>query len=74
MGAHVVKEPAMILSIPDMSCGHCKAAVEAAILKLDPRADVQVDLPARRATVATTQPLEAVVHALDAVGFPASAG
>lgn len=63
----------MILSIPDMSCGHCKASVEAAILKLDPRADVQVDLAARRATVTTDQPQAAILHALDSMGFPATA-
>lgn len=58
-------------SIPDMSCGHCKAAVEAAILKLDPAASVVVDLKARRAEVTSTEPVEALINALGAVGFPA---
>ncbi len=58
-------------SIPDMSCGHCKAAVESAIRKLDPSADVQVDLAARRAEVTSAQPLPAMIAALAAVGFPA---
>jgi len=60
-------------SIPDMSCGHCKAAVEAAVLKLDPQASVVVDLKTRRADVTSTEPVEALINALNAVGFPAQA-
>ena len=62
-----------IFSIPDMSCGHCKTSVETAILKLDPRATVTVDLPNRRADVTSSQPDDAVLKSLDAVGFPAQA-
>lgn len=58
-------------SIPDMSCGHCKTAVEAAVRKLDPAAKVEVDLATRRAEIETTHPPAAVIAALDAVGFPA---
>lgn len=60
-------------SIPDMSCGHCKASVETAILKLDPGAKVSVDLPNRQADVTSSQPDDAVLKALNAVGFPAQA-
>jgi copper chaperone len=59
------------LSIPDMSCGHCKAAVETAIHGLDATAQVVVDLPGRRANVTSTQPDAALIAALAAVGFPA---
>lgn len=58
-------------SIPDMNCGHCKATIEAAILKLDPAAQVQFDLPNRRVDVASSQPDAALITALNAVGFPA---
>ncbi len=58
-------------SIPDMNCGHCKAAVETAIHKLDPHALVQVDLTARRAAITSEKPDSAVIAALAAVGFPA---
>jgi copper chaperone len=60
------------LSIPDMSCGHCKAAVEGAILKLDPSASVTVDLTHRTAQVTTAEPSRALINALAAVGFPAT--
>ncbi len=57
------------LSVPDMSCGHCKASVEAA---LSPLADkVDVDLSARRVTAEGAAP-EALIQALQAIGFPAS--
>lgn len=59
-------------SIPDMNCGHCKAAVEAAILKIDPAASVVVDLEKRTAEIATSEPARAVINALVAVGFPAT--
>jgi copper chaperone len=57
------------LSVPDMSCGHCKASVEAALAPL--AAKVQVDLPARRVTAEGAAP-EALIRALEAIGFPAS--
>ncbi len=57
------------LSVPDMSCGHCKASVEAALAPLTAR--VTVDLPARTVS-AEGAPAETLVRALAAIGFPAS--
>ena len=57
------------LSVPDMSCGHCKASVEAALSPI--ATGVTVDLPARKVT-ATGAPPEALIKALAAVGFPAT--
>ena len=57
------------LSVPDMTCGHCKASVEAALSPLA-RA-VEVDLPARRVR-AEGAPPEALVQALAQIGFPAT--
>lgn len=62
------------LSVPDMSCGHCKAGVERAVASVDPAARVAVDLPARRVMVDTAAPAAALVAALDKAGFPATAG
>lgn len=59
------------LSVPDMSCGHCKASVEAALAGLPGIATVAVDLPARKVEVQGTTPAEALIRALDEVGFPA---
>ncbi len=57
------------LSVPDMSCGHCKASVEAALSPLATK--VQVDLGTRRVTAEGAAP-EALVKALDSIGFPAT--
>jgi len=59
-------------SIPDMSCGHCKASVEAALATVPGSGPVEVDLPARRARVADAAAPAAVLAALDAAGFPAT--
>lgn len=64
----------MNLSIPDMTCGHCRASVTQALTTLDPGAKVAVDLTARTARVETTAPPETVIAALAAIGFEATAG
>lgn len=61
------------LSIPDMSCGHCKASVEQALGALPGVGEVTVDLTARSAVVTGSAALENLLQALDAVGFPAKA-
>lgn len=63
----------MQFSVPDMSCGHCKAAVERALARLSPGVTVAVDLPARRVTVEGPVAPAAVIAALSAAGFPAIA-
>lgn len=52
----------MIYSVPDMSCGHCKASIETAIAGAGGRA--QVDLPQKRVTVdgLTPEQAEAVLR------------
>ena len=61
-------------SIPDMSCGHCKAAVERAIASVDPSARVEVDLAARSARVASDATAETFLKALAEAGYPATPG
>lgn len=62
----------MDLSIPDMSCNHCRAAVTRAVQELDPAARVEVDLETRRAKVTTSASATAVIAVLETVGFPAT--
>ncbi len=57
------------LSIPDMSCGHCKASVEAALAPM--AVAITVDLPARQVDVQGAPDITAVLAALDEIGFPA---
>ena len=57
-----------LYSVPDMSCGHCKSSVEAALKAIGAKAEV--DLPNRVVEVSGAAP-ETVIAALDAVGFAA---
>lgn len=59
------------LSLPDMSCGHCRATVERTIHGVDPAARVEIDLAARQARIETTS-LQQVLAALADEGYPAS--
>ena len=63
----------MKLHIPDMSCGHCAGVITKALKALDPQAAIEFDMPARAAQVNTSQSAEAVLQALDAAGYPATA-
>ena len=60
--------------IPDMSCGHCVAAITRAVQALDPEARVQADLPARRVRVDSARPAEALRQALEDAGYPPGPG
>lgn len=59
-------------SVPDISCGHCKAAVEKALQALDADAEVNVDLAAKHVEVASAKADAEVIAALESAGFPAS--
>ncbi len=63
--------PMTNLSIPDMSCGHCKVAVEAALAAVPGVRDISVDLAERRASVGGEAPAPALLAALEAAGYPA---
>lgn len=58
-----------ILSVPDMTCGHCKAAVEGALAPL--AQSVTVDLAARRVIVMGADSAERLIATLVGIGFPA---
>lgn len=59
----------MEFSVPDMSCGHCTAAIEKALIKADPAAKVRCDLSARRVRVQSTLSAEAVKSVLNDIGY-----
>ncbi len=59
----------MLFNIPDMTCGHCKSAVEAAVQSVDPQARIQVDLEARTARVETGAAEAEVAQAIRDAGF-----
>ncbi|MBA4323655.1 MAG: heavy metal transport/detoxification protein [Rhodobacter sp.] len=60
------------LSIPDMSCNHCRAAVEAALGTVPESGTVTVDLTTRQVKVSGPAPVAKLIQALDQAGYPAS--
>lgn len=58
--------------IPDMSCGHCKATVEKTIHALDPAAQIDFDMAARKITVQSGSDAANITAALAEAGYPAS--
>ncbi len=60
-----------VLSVPDMTCGHCKASVEAALSGIPGVQNVSVDLGTHRVEVRGGAAPEAMLRALGEVGFPA---
>jgi len=60
-----------LLSVPDMSCGHCKASVTQALSALPGTQTISVDLTTRQVDVAGSAAPEAILAALNEIGFPA---
>ncbi|WP_343630080.1 heavy-metal-associated domain-containing protein [Roseateles sp.] len=56
--------------LPDMSCGHCRAAVTEAVKEVDAQAEVVVDLSAKTAQVNSAATREQLVAALTEAGYP----
>ncbi|SMR81621.1 copper chaperone [Aliiroseovarius halocynthiae] len=56
--------------IPDMSCGHCKAAITDALERLG-EVTFSFDMDAREVQLDGLEPA-AVIDALDEIGFPTS--
>ena len=60
------------LSIPDMSCGHCKASVETALSPLSGVKTVTVDLASRQVQIDGSPQTDALLASLNEIGFPAT--
>ena len=62
----------MKFSVPDMSCEHCKAAVEEAALSADPKAKVTVDLDGKTVEVVSDLSPARFAEAIKAGGYEAT--
>ncbi|WP_162530015.1 heavy-metal-associated domain-containing protein [Stappia sp. BW2] len=59
----------MKFSIPDMSCGHCKAAIGKSIEQTDGAAQVEFDMENRTVTVKSTRSAQEIAGALNEAGY-----
>lgn len=62
----------MKFHVPDMSCGHCTAAIEKALKSADAGAEVTTDLTRREVSVVSGLDQEAVLTVLAGAGYPAA--
>ena len=60
-------------NVQGMTCGHCEKAVTKAVQSVDPQAQVTIDRPAGKVEVRTTQPREAIAHAIAEEGYEVAA-
>ncbi|MCF3934608.1 heavy-metal-associated domain-containing protein [Acuticoccus sp. M5D2P5] len=63
----------MTFDVPDMHCGGCVSSVARILSRLDDKATVEADLETRKVRVETSASQDAVLKALAAAGFPATA-
>lgn len=61
----------MEFRVPDMSCGHCTAAIEKSVKAADPAARVDCDLSERRVKIDSTLSPEQLGAAIRDAGYEA---
>lgn len=59
------------LTLPDMTCGHCVKSVTATVQKVDPAAQLTIDLPTHVVRIESALPAETFTAALVEEGYPA---
>lgn len=64
------------LSVPDISCGHCKMSIEGAVKDLAGISRVEVHIDAKTVDVEFTEPADrdTIVAAIEEQGYAVTAG
>ena len=62
----------MKFHVPNMSCGHCTAAIDKALKAIDPAAKVDADLTSRTVTIASAKDADVLQATLKEAGYPAT--
>lgn len=60
-------------SVPEMSCGHCTAAIEKQVKAADAAADVACNLDDRTVTIDSALSAEALAAAIKEAGYESTA-
>ena len=59
-------------NVPDMSCGHCTAAIEKAVAAADASATITFDMDARTADITSTLDNVTLTETLAGEGYPST--
>lgn len=59
----------LVLDVPGISCGHCKAAIEGEVAKVPGVDSVTVDVDARNVTVVGHASAQAITEAIVEAGY-----
>ncbi len=57
------------LLVKNMTCGSCARHITHAVKALDPDAQLTIDIPARKVSIDSTQPVGDLVKAIEAVDY-----
>ncbi len=57
------------LLVKTMTCGSCARHITQAVKALDPDAQLTIDIPARKVSIDSTQPVGDLVKAIEAVDY-----
>ncbi len=61
----------MKFHVPDMSCGHCKAAIDSSVKGADSSARLDSDMDNRIVEIESQLPVEKILEALKTAGYDA---
>jgi copper chaperone len=56
-------------TVPAISCGHCKQAIEGEVSKVDGVATVEVAIDTKTVTVEGAASEDAIIHAIEEAGY-----
>ena len=62
----------MKFHVPDMSCGHCTAAIDKAVKAADVGAEVKADLDSKIVEIASALDAASLRAVLEKAGYPAT--
>ncbi len=60
-------------TVTGMTCGHCEMAVQRALKKVDPQAEVKIDRTQNRVEVQSEQPRDTLARAIAEEGYEVQA-
>lgn len=56
-------------TVNDMTCNHCVSTVNKAVLSVDPKAEVKIDLDSKKVEIHSDKASDAFAHAIEGAGY-----